>query len=163
MTSKIDVRVILSDHFNTFRDEASGNYSYFDFVIMLGLPLVLSIAAAAMQLHIRDEYVSTLISAFAIFAGLLFNVLVLIYSVSGDGKEKDEIRDRLVAQSFSNISFSVMSSLIAVMFLSLLLFVNGIYQSVVEACVYFICLNFLLTMLMVLKRIHVLLRERFSS
>lgn len=158
MTSKIDVSVILAEHFATFRDEATNRYSVLDFVVMLALPGAVAILASIIGFHIKDDYVGTLISAFAIFSGLLFNVLVLIYSITDTGPEKDEVRERLISQTFANISFSVMSCLVAVMLLSILLFVQGLAQAIVESLVYFIGLNFMLTMLMVLKRMHILMR-----
>lgn len=163
MTSKIDLRAIITDHISTFKDESTKKYSALDFIVMIGLPGAVAIGAALSGFHIPDDQVGTLISVFAIFGGLLFNVLVLIYSFSSGDSADDEVRDRLVRQSFSNISFSVMSSLLAVILLVLLLFVGGIVQVVVEALIYFIGLNFLLTMLMVLKRMHVLLRGKFGN
>lgn len=162
MTSKIDVRAIINDHLSTFKDEATGKYSVTDFAVMVGFPIAISTAAAIACFHIPDNHVGTLISAFAIFGGLLFNVLVLIYSFSA-GDPEDTVREKLVHQSFSNISFAVMASLFAVMLLVVLLFVSGVAQSVVEALIFFTGINFLLTMLMVLKRMHVLLRGKFKG
>lgn len=138
MTSKIDLRAILSDHFSTFKDEATNEYSVVDFAVMVGMPAIIAIGAAAASFHIPDNHVGTLISAFAIFGGLLFNVLVLIYSFSVGDSADDQVRARLVQQSFSNISFSVMSSLLAVILLVLLLFVSGLGQSLIEAFIYFV-------------------------
>jgi hypothetical protein len=165
VTSKIDLRAIVGDHVSTFKDEGTKKYSLLDFGVMIGLPAAFAIGAAAACFHIPDSHVGTLISAFAIFGGLLFNVLVLIYSFSASDPDAvdADVRARLVQQSFANISFAVMSSLLAVMLLVLLLFVNGIVQSIIEALIYFIGLNFLLTMLMVLKRMHILLRGKFGS
>lgn len=163
MTSKIDLRAIFIDHFATFRDEATSRNSIADYTVMVGVPALIAISAAAASFHIPDSHVGTLISAFAIFGGLLFNVLVLIYSFSAHDRPDDQLRKRLVEQSFANISFAVMSSLIAVMLLVLLLFVSGLAQTLVEALIYFVGLNFLLTMLMVLKRMHILLRGKFNS
>nr|WP_314095178.1 hypothetical protein [uncultured Shinella sp.] len=162
MTSKIDLRAIVHDHFATFKDEATGKNSILDFVVMVGLPVVVAIGSAIAGFHVPDEHVGTLISAFAIFGGLLFNVLVLIYSFSSGAETPDVIREKLVQQSFANISFAVMTSLLAVMLLVLLLFVGGLGQSIVESIIYFVGLNFILTMLMVLKRMHILLRGKFG-
>lgn len=162
MTSKIDLRAIVLDHFATFRDEATDKYSIMDFAVMCGIPLAVAVGSAVAGFHVPDSHVGTLISAFAIFGGLLFNVLVLIYSFSAGDEEEDVLRERLVQQSFANISFAVMSSLLAVMLLVVLLFVSGIGQTIIEALIYFVGLNFLLTMLMVLKRMHILLRGKFT-
>ncbi|MBB5041944.1 hypothetical protein [Shinella fusca] len=162
MTSKIDLRAIVQDHFATFKDEATGKFSALDFAVMVGFPIAVAVGSAVAGFHIPDGHVGTLISAFAIFGGLLFNVLVLIYSFSSGEEEPDPVREELVQQSFANISFAVMSSLLAVMLLVVLLFVGGIGQIIIEAVIYFVGLNFLLTMLMVLKRMHILLRGKFT-
>ncbi|RUX96135.1 MULTISPECIES: hypothetical protein [unclassified Mesorhizobium] len=164
MTSKIDIRMILEDHFSTFRDEGTQKYSTEDFLIMAGVPAVLATAAFAFCLSIGDANIGTLISVFAIFSGLLFNVLVLIYSFSdGNGDGKKGVRDRLLRQSFANISYTILVALIAVVVLTALLFVNGLTQRILEAVVVLLSANFVLSLLMVLKRIHVLLRDKFPT
>ena len=126
MTSKIDLRAIIRDHFATFKDESTERISVIDFAVMVGVPIVVATVSALAGFHVPDAHVGTLISAFAIFGGLLFNVLVLIYSFSSGEDNPDPVREKLVQQSFANISFAVMSSLLAVMLLVLLLFVEGI-------------------------------------
>jgi hypothetical protein len=158
MTSKINVSLIVVDHFSTFKDESTGKYSVYDFFVVFFLPAMVSVCLGFVGFNIKDEYIGTLISAFAIFSGLLFNVLVLIYSVRDDRAEVDCVRERLVNQTFANVSFSVMTCLLAVVLLSILLFVQGLSQVVLEVLIYFIGINFMLTMLMILKRMHVLMR-----
>jgi 4-hydroxybenzoate polyprenyltransferase len=164
MTSKIDIRMIVEDHFSTFKDEGTQKVSPYDYAIMLGGPGLLAIILVLFGFSIGDANVGALISVFAIFAGLLFNVLVLIYSfsdVNSDGKKG--VRDRLLRQSFANISYSILVSLTSVVVLAALLFVGGILQSFLEAIVIFLSANFVLSLLMVLKRIHVLLRDKFAE
>ncbi|MCV0396181.1 MAG: hypothetical protein K5872_04605 [Rhizobiaceae bacterium] len=164
MTTKIDVRMIVSDHFATFKDEGTGRASASDFVVMVGIPLTASLLAILFDFQIKDSYVGTLVSVFAIFAGLLFNVLVLIYSFSDEeDDDKKSIRNNLIRQSFANISYSIIISLGVVFLLTLMLFVGGIAQKALEVVVIFLAVNFFLSLLMVLKRIHVLLRDKFGG
>ncbi|MCR9238194.1 MAG: hypothetical protein NXI17_16110 [Alphaproteobacteria bacterium] len=158
MTAKINVLVIITEHFSTFKDESTQKYSKVDFCVMLVLPATLSIIVSLSGYHIRDDYIGALISAFAIFSGLLFNVLVLIYSITGSDGEKDDMLVRLVRQTFANISFAIMSCLLAVVLLTVLFFIDGSIQLMIEPIIYFVGMNFMLTMLMVLKRMHVLMR-----
>lgn len=163
MTSKINLSAIFSDHLATLRDEGEEKLSLTDLVVMFGMPLIAAIGAVLLGFHIPNAHIGTLISAFAIFGGLLFNVLVLIYSFSSGENQRDESGQRLVRQSFGNISFAVMSSLLAVVLLVVLLFSSGAFQMIIEGLIYFIGINFLLTMLMVLKRIHILLRTNLDT
>jgi hypothetical protein len=164
VTSKIDIRMIISDHFGTFRDEGTGETSKVDLVVMILFPLLVAAGAYFFGFKIRDNHVGTLISVFAIFAGLLFNVLVLIYSFSdSDLDGQKTLRDELLRQSFSNISYSIVLALFTVFVLTAVLFVGGITQRILEAAVVLIAVHFFLSLLMVLKRIHVLLRDKFGG
>lgn len=156
MSSKINIMSIVAEHYSTFRDDGANEYSAADFVVMLVVPIVVSVLASVYGVKIDDSNVGALISAFAIFAGLLFNVLVLIYSIKDKG-DGDDLKSRLISQTFANVSFSVMLCLVGVFLMSALLFVDGVLQSLIEIVVYFLTLSFLLTMLMVLKRLHVLM------
>jgi hypothetical protein len=164
MTSKIDVRLIVMDHFATFRDEGTGNVSWLDYGIMVALPVAIGVAAWFLGFEIKDQYIGTLVSVFAIFAGLLFNVLILIYSFSdanADGRKS--LRDKLLTQSFANISYAILASLLIVVILAALVFFSGGLQRFLGALAVVVATNFLLSLLMVLKRIHVLLRDKFGG
>ncbi|TIP39513.1 hypothetical protein [Mesorhizobium sp.] len=164
MTSKIDVRMILTDHFDTFRDEATGKVSYPDYILMVGVPALAALILLLLGVQIGDRVVGTLVSVFAIFAGLLFNVQVLMYSFSDDESTKNKsIRDRLLHQSFANISYAIVVSLLVVFLLTAILFVDGIPQRIVDTLIVFFATNFFLSLLMVLKRMHVLLRAKFGG
>jgi hypothetical protein len=163
VTSKINLSTIFSDHLATLRDEGDVKLSATDLFVMFGIPALAALGSIFFGFHIPNTHIGTLISAFAIFGGLLFNVLVLIYSFSSGENRRDENGQRLVRQSFANISFAVMSSLLAVILLVILLFSSGVFQIIVEGMIYFVGINFILTMLMVLKRIHILLRANFDT
>lgn len=163
MTTKIDIRLIVADHFRTLRDEATSKLSWLDISVMCGLPLLSGVLAYCWGFTIPDHYVGTLISVFAIFVGLLFNVQVLIYSFSDKDIAGDvETRNELLKQSFANISYSILISLAIVAILSSLLFSKGHVEAVLEAIIVAMTLNFFLSLLMVLKRMHVLLRSKFQ-
>ncbi|MBZ9959314.1 hypothetical protein [Mesorhizobium sp. BR1-1-14] len=157
MTGKLDLRMIVKDHLSTFSDD--GTYSVELFFITVAAPLAFALAALRHGPSIVNDNIDTLISVFAIFSGLLFNVLMLIYSLpigNGDGQ-------KLLRESIANISYAILVALAAVIVLTALLFVSGYARQFLEACVVFFSANFLLSLLMVLKRIHLLLREKFPK
>jgi putative flippase GtrA len=164
LTSKIDVRLIVQDHFATFIDEGTKKTSWGDIGLMIGLPICVALIAVLGGFKIGEQNIGTLISVFAIFAGLLFNVLVLIYSFSdGSTGKPDDVRSRLLAQCFANISYTILLALLTVVALTAMIFVTGPLEMVIEGMVVAAIINFLLSLLMVLKRMHVLLRNKFGS
>ena len=156
MMNKINIRMIVVDHLSTYGAE--------DVVIMAAVPIVLAIVVLKYRLSIGDSNIDTLISVFSIFSGLLFNVLMLIYGFSdGNGDGKKHIRDDLLRQSFVNISYTILVALCAVVVLTALLFVDGCAQRILEAVLVLLSANFVLSLVMVLKRIHVLLGDKFPA
>lgn len=165
MTSKIDIRMVFQDHFFTMKDEATGRISKLDIFTMFIVPVLLSLVSFVLCFQIPDVHVGTLISVFSIMAGLLFNVLVLIYSVSdqtGTGANK-ATRDELLRQTFSNISYTILICLVSVAALCLLLFLSDWMQILITSACVFLISNFIFSILMVLKRLHVLLRSKFPA
>ena len=162
MTTKIDVRMIIGDHFATLRDEGTSKISRTDIAVICGIPIAVGLVAYFLCFRIPDQYIGTLISVFAIFVGLLFNVQVLIYNFSDRDEPQDvTTRNELLRQSFANISYAILVSLAVVILLSFLLFSSGWLEAALEAIVVALAINFVLSLLMVLKRMHVLLRSKF--
>jgi hypothetical protein len=147
------------------RDSADGKVSWPDLFVMFVVPVTIGVASTVACFVIPDEHVGTLVSVFSIFAGLLLNVLVLIYSVSDQlGQTADKgVRDRLLRESFANISYSIVVSLLVVALLTALLFLGGLAQQIITGLIVAFAANFGLSLLMILKRLHVLLRSKFPN
>lgn len=115
----------------------------------------------------------------SIFTGLLFSLMLLTYDLvkrneeqsinkSGESnlktKEKDDIalKGKILKQIFNNISYSILVAIFSIMSLLLIyIWNNPIYKFIIEFSVYFLVINFFLTLLMVLKRTHKLLSNEF--
>ncbi|MEJ0012345.1 MAG: hypothetical protein WDM94_06880 [Bauldia sp.] len=168
MSSKINLLVVVRDHLATLKDEATGKTSVADVVTMFVLPAICSAIAGVLGYKIDEAAVEIVVGVFAIFAGLLLNVLVLIYGLSDaptddeKAKEKKQTKDTLLRQSFANISYEILVSLLVVVVLWVTLLSGEVGVRVASCLFIFLAVHFFLTLLMVLKRMHVLLADRFG-
>lgn len=167
MISKINTADIIKDHLRTLTNEHSGKVSVGDFLLFFGLPTIVGLALLWFKGVFGSNIGGILITAFSIFAALLFNLLLLVYDIV---KKTDEpsLKRRFLKQIYSNISYAVFISIALIIFL-LAYFVAMTSDKLLTArfvlafFVYALSGNFVLTMLMILKRIHILLATEFES
>lgn len=100
MPSKLRTRHIVSAHISTFKNYESGKYAPRDFALFLGIPVLVAGALLLMDAHIPDTSISALMAGRAIFAGLLFNLLLLVADVAvrSDSPDPFSGRGRLQAR-----------------------------------------------------------------
>lgn len=168
MSSKINISQIVFDHLATLRNESTGKISATDILMFLLVPLLLAVISYWWGWSLSKDATNLVVTAMSIFAGLMINVLVLIYTVALNTKpdeetvEEAELEKRFLCQIFANISFSICTSVLIVVVLSFSYFLEAKAQLVVSSIACFLLGNFLLTLLMTLKRLHILLSRRFS-
>ena len=80
--NKINLLRIIVGHFDTLRDYSSDKRSWGDVVFFFGLPLLVAFLGLFWGWGLYVDALNALIAAFAIFAGLLLNLLILIYTFS---------------------------------------------------------------------------------
>jgi len=168
MLSKIDTTKIIRDHIATLRDDATGKGMLSDYVLFFGTPLIPAIVLTfPIRLVLDLGAITVLVTSLSIFAALLFNLLLLIYDVVT--KEERQIEDaphskaEFLRQIYSNVSFSILVSIMAVIVLLLSYFVSleSNFRLFLNAAAIYLLALFLLTLLMVLKRVHILLSKEF--
>lgn len=162
MSSKINIICIISDHIDTLVDEGSGSVSKTDYITFFAVPLACGIGGYFLSVPIDKDIAAGAISALSIFAGLLINVLVLIYTIkSGNSHdEKTAIEVKFLRQIFANLSFAILIAVATTIVLVLIPAAQSFAKILTSVAVAFSA-NFVLTLLMALKRLHLLLRERF--
>jgi len=169
MFEKMNISRIIFDHISTLKDYGSGKYKLGDIIIYIGLPIIVSILLIYFNFILNSNMVGILITAMAIFAGLFFNLLVLVYDVTlKSNKTKEDpngIKSSLLRETYANISFSIFISLIMlILLISFYLFdENRGYVMCISFLVYLLFSVFILTTFMVLKRIHILLSKEFNA
>ncbi len=170
MTGKIDVTRIIKDHWATLCDDRNNRYSVRDFLTFYGLPALVGASLIWFGVLFGKTISSALTTAFSVFAALLFNLLILIYDIvskSNGNKNVFSLKSKFLRQIYSNISYSVLVSVSIIVFLLLYYLVFSLgYQRlsyVAAFLVYTLAGNFILTLLMVLKRVHILLSDELES
>jgi hypothetical protein len=114
---KIDVLPIVRAHFNTLVDNATGERSRTDIILFFGIPVIVGATAVWGGIRIRVSAVTAILTASAIFVGLLPNLLILVLSflVSTKGESSDmhlQRRKTFMREIAANLSFSLVLSLV---------------------------------------------------
>lgn len=175
--SKLSIWAILKHHFSTFTDEA-GKPSYFDWFLMFVVPLFVSILLCSFSFKLSDEVVENIVTVGSILAGLLLNLLLLIYEhktklveqkIKGDDPnfEAWAIRKKVIDEVHYNISYSILVSLFTVIFAVLsslkLSYSFSIHNSIpafdivpwaIDLPMLFLSMHLILSVIMILKRVH---------
>jgi len=175
MFSKINVLQIVSDHWGTLHAAYTKKISRWDILLFCGVPLIpVWVFWGTTANDQQGTFWNAALAALAIFAGLLLNLLVLLYglierpvssSESEDpvaAQENAHIRNTLLCEVIYNVSYAVLTSIIAILLLILLMIVGQVkMERVLSSLLYFILTHFVLTMFMILKRIYALLSYEF--
>ena len=137
--------------------------SWADITLFFGVPVVVAGIFVALDLLLTSTSAGTLITALSIFAGLLFNLLLLAHGMlrNAEGRYRDE--KALIQEIYSNISYAILVSLVSIMILLGTIFPGPKWAARLgSAIAYALMLNFLLTLFMVLRRVHILLAKEFN-
>ncbi len=161
MSSKLNVKEILCDHFNSLINDNTGKPDFSDIFSFLLFPIIGSSILVYFKIFIDSDRVDTLISALSIFVGLLLNVIVIIFDLIKKDRYKS-IKNELLEEVLANISFAVFLSIICIIMLLFTLFSNCIAQYVFNSFSYFFLIEFVLTLIMVLKRMYILFKNEMN-
>lgn len=158
-SSKTKVWKICKDHIKTLYNAETGKIYWWDLIVFFCFPLALSLI---LVLYFRldiENYVGTLITVFSILCGLLFNFLVLILGTSK--KDANSWFNKVLNETYSNISYEILVSLLCVILLCVFEYVTLSWLSIViNIAIVFLSINFVFTIFMVLKRVYSLLDNK---
>ena len=165
MFSRINIWLIVFDHIKTMRNFATDKVSVEDVLLFLVTPIGGAVLLVfGMQFRLDAEAANALITSLSLFSALLFNLLLLIFDIlrkENSTRDGTPLRRQFLSQIYSNVSFGILIAVICIALL-LLLFVDLEAAFLVYALnlvVDMLVINFILTMLMILKRVHILLRK----
>lgn len=168
---KIDITRIVTAQVRTMRDNSSQRYSVSDILLFYGLPALLGVIAPRYGWKFSVDVLNALLTAFSIFAGLLLNLLVLIYTLSSQTEHPSVLtkaRTSTIKELHDNIAYSILISiLIVVVTMTAVAYlkmhempgVTGFTSTWLTGVMVFLTLNFVLTLLMILKRIYIMLNQ----
>lgn len=179
MSSKINVCNIVFGHLNTLKDASSSKVSLVDVFTFFVVPLLFGSLVFVSGFKLNDSLISLLVNFGAIFTALLLSVLVLVYDQSSKLSERNErnkvpfytVKKSLLDQLYYNICYSIVLALVLIFMCFLesitrgkLLDLASIGGPKLDTNVYvftpivvFISVHLILTIVMIVKRMHVLL------
>lgn len=182
MSSKVNIIEIVAGHIATLVGP-SDRRSIADYVTFFLFPLIVSILGLVAGYNLNKDVVSMLVNFGAIFTALLLSVLVLVYEQEN---KLDAVvgvdplvsaKKKLLGQLYYNICYSIVGSvlLVALCFLHAVIFklktkfgvgdkeVIFVYsQFIVTPLIIFVMSNLLLTIVMIVKRMHAMLTIKAS-
>lgn len=172
---KIDVSRIIRDHAKTLRNDASGSLSVIDIAIFYVLPFVAGVFVCILGLACDRDFYNASLTFFGVFVALLLNFQVAAFGIytrhwerQSDEKLKElqrsdlEIRRTLLREINSNISYLILVSVVAIFFYLVAYAVRwaGLIPVFLSSVLY---AHFLLTILMVVKRSHILFLREYET
>lgn len=180
MSSKINIWSIVIGHINTLNDASSGRVSSLDYFTFYGIPLAIAFIFSFLGIKVTSDANALLVNFGAIFTALLLSVLVLVYDQgeklrdinSESRKHNVELKKNLLEQLYFNICYAIVASVVLVFFCLIYTFLPGdaLEISISKLMIYIdlklylfsplilmVVMNLLLTILMVVKRMHTLL------
>ena len=162
MFDKINVSKIVRSHLDTLQNDNTKKPGLDDYLTFLVLPAVVAGVLIWLPVHLNERATNIIITSLSILVGLLFNVIVLLFDlVTKDGKRS--LKNRILKEVLANITFSVLLAIVSILFTLLASLPQPAVVGVVEFCLYFLLGQFLLTCLMVLKRIYELFRNEMNE
>ncbi|MHC5935485.1 hypothetical protein [Nostoc sp.] len=112
------------------------------------MPLIISLCVVFFGIVLNKDLIGILINVFAILAGLLFNLLVLVYDAvskavkSSNSSQANSLKLESFQQIYFNISFEILLSLLIVIMLSIsIMFNNGLANSIFSVFVFFLVIS----------------------
>jgi amino acid transporter len=173
---KIDVRYIIGDHLKTLRNAETGKVSLFDYLLFYAIPLLAAALTLISTVDLKKpDLFNVSITFFGIFIALLLNLQVAIFGIlqrkwapSSEAREqvnKDERREdrqALLSELNANLSYLVLVCCVA-LFGALVFFIREWTAGAGPAVMAFIYLHFLFTLVMVVKRSHVLFQSEYNE
>lgn len=165
MFDKINVWMIIADHFKTLKEFRSNKTSAEDVLLFLIIPLLAALALVLLlDVRLDVNAINALITSLSVFSGLLFNLLLLIYDLlikENSEEDPSTLRRMFLGQIYAHISFSILTAVVSI---SLLLFLfikveSPVFVIPITTMVISLVINFILTLLMILQRVHILISK----
>ncbi|MET7886200.1 hypothetical protein [Streptomyces avermitilis] len=154
----IDLIPIVKDHFNTLRSHSTNRVMWSEVAFFYGTPVILGGVSCTLGWKIGG--VGNILASFAILAGLLFNLLVLLFDVAAKalqagGPGSQNVRLKLAKQMQANVTYALLTALAAAGILGV---ASGMGMEKVNRWLSGILLilfaHFTLTLLMIMRRIR---------
>jgi hypothetical protein len=155
------------------RNDQTGKISLFDVALFFVAPLLTGALSYAAGLNVPKDVYNISVTFFGIFIALLLNMQVALLGIyqrkpqepidhrlSSSHLARIEIRKQLLSEVNANISYLTLVSAVALL-VFLICFAFDFSTSIAAALGAVIYLHFMLSLLMVVKRSHVLFHKEY--
>ena len=172
MSSKLNLAIIVVAHLQSLRISDTNKISPIDLFSFVIVPFLAAFGSYYFCFTLTESATNSILTAVSVFTGLLINVLILIFSasqsistVSALFTEGDIANERKFLEEISaNISFCTLVGMMLILLqLSVFFFTSERSKLIIASGTLLLLSNFVLTMLMVLKRIYTLLMHKLNS
>jgi hypothetical protein len=170
---KINVLHIIRGHIQSLGDRTRPNVFLIDIMTFYILPFFIALIFSYIKIEIHRDVYNVMISAFAIFAALLLNVQVALFSIyhrtpskNSEDPQDDRLeiakadKNKLFGELNTNISYLVVVACICVVVFLCLHLINASNQNEKYAIVYMV-MHFMITLLMVIKRSYAAFQREY--
>lgn len=170
---KINVINIVLGHLETIRDDRFKEHKvdWISVGIMYALPFFLVVILYLTCFDQHEDVIDVITISLSIFIGLLFNLLVLIHGLFKEKKDgltekqiiKEKLKANLTKELYKNISYLILTAILSIVIYAFSFAIRSPIKEIFYYAIYFLFLNFVLTLLMVLKRKYVILLDEFDA
>jgi hypothetical protein len=161
MIPLVGVGVIIKKHFETLKEDANWLWQIGLFLVV---PILVTVILLLLNKGLTNNSANALITAFSIFTGLLLNVILIIFAIvdrsikpESEGSKKARLLHHLYANSIYALLISVLILIVLIITVILDDWQNCFLIFISSAIVYIGVTHFVMTLLMIFKRLYVLL------
>lgn len=155
MLNKINVLRIITGHFKTLRNANTGKAGFDDILTFLLIPVIVSFLLVFFDVLLPKGAISIIIGVLSILIGLLFNVIVIVFDIIKRDSTK-KLKNQILNELLTNISFSIILSIFIIIITLITFFKVRWLCIATNALVYFLLVVYLMTVLMIVKRMYLL-------
>jgi hypothetical protein len=167
---RLEVGGVVCDHLDTLRSHGTEKRLVGDVILFVVIPAGVT-TLLLISKHPAKSVSGVLITAVAILTGLLFNLLILIFDSAtragprGEMSEQEERAHELLRQTHANVAFAVLVGILTAVAAtaSAIAGPEGFWQYAASGVAYFLAVELLMTMLMILNRVRALVDEELRS
>ncbi len=172
MSTKIDVKDIVKDHFKTLNSTDTQSPLIKDYVTFFIFPLIPALILVFKYGIMPTPLTTTLVTSLSITAALLLNLFALTLNTTLNAKplqlsDKQKLRKQFAKEITSNIAFATLIALTIIV--SVLFFgisqphLTNLYLHIFTGVIYYLCSIFVLKFLMLIKRFYGLLQHEIDN
>jgi hypothetical protein len=159
--ARIDISDIVQNHLKSLSNANTSKAEFSDYLIFLIIPILVAVILPVLKIFLSDTIINIIITSLSIFVGLFFNVIVLIISTMCT-KDDDPIKKQFLTEIIDNISYIIFISLVTIVTCIFASQKADLIHQILNAICFFFLVHFLMTMLLVLKRIYKLFKHQMK-